>query len=79
MEPDGLILAASALRTAREWFDSPELQSCILRFAVSSVVDITEPGETSVQLRERTDKPIAAPSYSDLSDVQFLIGRSAAH
>ena len=28
----------------QEWFESPELQSCILRFAVSSVIDINEPG-----------------------------------
>jgi phytoene dehydrogenase-like protein len=42
--PDSLTLKASALRVAQEWFDSPELQSCILRFAVSSVVDINEPG-----------------------------------
>ncbi len=42
--PDGLILAASSLRATREWFESPELQSCILRFAVSSVNDISEPG-----------------------------------
>jgi len=42
--PDGLVLSASGLRMAREWFDSPELQSCILRFAVSSVMDINDPG-----------------------------------
>ena len=42
--PDGLMLKASALRAVQEWFESPELQSCILRFAVSSVVDINEPG-----------------------------------
>ncbi len=44
-EPDDLILKASHMRACREWFDSPELQSCILRFAVSSVIDITEPGQ----------------------------------
>lgn len=42
--PDSLTMKASALRAAREWFESPELQSCILRFAVSSVVDINEAG-----------------------------------
>ncbi|MFC2000480.1 phytoene desaturase family protein [Chloroflexota bacterium] len=42
--PDGLVLSASGLRMAREWFDSPELQSCILRFAVSSVMDINDSG-----------------------------------
>jgi phytoene dehydrogenase-like protein len=44
LAPDGLMLKASALRVAQEWFESPELQSCILRFAISSVVDINEPG-----------------------------------
>jgi len=43
-KPDTLTMKASSLRAAQEWFDSPELQSCILRFAVSSVVDINEPG-----------------------------------
>jgi beta-carotene ketolase (CrtO type) len=42
--PDTLTLKASALRAAQEWFESPELQSCILRFAVSSVVDINDSG-----------------------------------
>ncbi|MDB4433258.1 NAD(P)/FAD-dependent oxidoreductase [bacterium] len=44
LTPDSLILKASALRTTREWFESPELQSCILRFAVSSVIDINDSG-----------------------------------
>ena len=43
--PDGTLMAASMMHTAKEWFDSPELQSCILRFAVSSVVDINDPGQ----------------------------------
>jgi len=42
--PDGMVLAASAMRMTREWFESQELQSCILRFAVSSVTDISDPG-----------------------------------
>ena len=42
--PDSLTMQASALRAAYEWFDSPELQSCILRFAVSSAVDINDQG-----------------------------------
>jgi beta-carotene ketolase (CrtO type) len=42
--PDSLVLTASSYRVIREWFESPELQSCILRFAVSSVNDINEPG-----------------------------------
>jgi len=44
MEPDSLTLTASYYRTAQEWFESPELQSCILRFAVTGAVDITEAG-----------------------------------
>jgi phytoene dehydrogenase-like protein len=42
--PDSLTMKASGLRAAQEWFESPELQSCILRFAVSSVIDINEAG-----------------------------------
>jgi len=42
--PDSLTMQASTLRAAYEWFDSPELQSCILRFAVSSAVDINDQG-----------------------------------
>jgi len=42
--PDSLTLKSSSLRAVQEWFESPELQSCILRFAVSSVVDINQPG-----------------------------------
>ncbi|MFQ5665428.1 MAG: phytoene desaturase family protein [Candidatus Binatia bacterium] len=42
--PDSLTMKASGLRAAQEWFESHELQSCILRFAVSSVIDINEAG-----------------------------------
>jgi beta-carotene ketolase (CrtO type) len=42
--PDALVLTASSKRMIKEWFESPELQSCILRFAVTSVNDINEPG-----------------------------------
>jgi phytoene dehydrogenase-like protein len=42
--PDPLVLNASSKRMIGEWFESPELQSCILRFAVTSVNDINEPG-----------------------------------
>jgi len=34
-DPDSLILAASSAHAVREWFESPELQSCILRAIVS--------------------------------------------
>jgi beta-carotene ketolase (CrtO type) len=43
--PDGLLMSASAMRSAQEWFESQELQSCVLRFAVSSVIDINDPGQ----------------------------------
>ena len=42
--PDSLVLTASSKRMIEEWFESPEVQSCILRFAVTSVNDINEPG-----------------------------------
>ena len=45
------------LRVAQEWFESPELQSCILRFAVSSVVDITEPGQGGMIVGMATTLP----------------------
>jgi len=57
MEPDALILSASAIRASREWFESPELQSCILRFAVSSVIDITEPGQGGMVIGMATTLP----------------------
>jgi len=57
IEPDALILAASAMRSAKEWFESPELQSCILRFAVSSVVDVTEPGQGGMVVGMATTLP----------------------
>jgi hypothetical protein len=42
--PVSLTLKASALRVAQDWFERPEVRSCILRFAVSSVIDVNEPG-----------------------------------
>jgi beta-carotene ketolase (CrtO type) len=40
--PDGVILTASSFRVIQEWWESPEMQSCILRFAVSSVNDVND-------------------------------------
>jgi phytoene dehydrogenase-like protein len=42
--PDSLILKASAYRVIKEWFESPEMQSTILRTLVSFAVDVNEPG-----------------------------------
>ncbi len=42
---DSLLLAASPLRVVREWFDSRELQCCILRFIVSGITDVNESGQ----------------------------------
>lgn len=41
-EPDSLILSASQLRAARELWESPELQYCVVRFALTSVMDVDE-------------------------------------
>jgi len=41
-DPDSLIMAATPLRAAREWFDSPELQYCILRTMVSFACDVSD-------------------------------------
>jgi beta-carotene ketolase (CrtO type) len=48
--PDSLILKASAHRVIREWFESPELQSSILRTIVSFAVDVNEPGHGGTAL-----------------------------
>ncbi len=44
IEPDSLLLAASQMRAARELWESPELQYCIARFALTSVMDVNHPG-----------------------------------
>jgi phytoene dehydrogenase-like protein len=44
IEPDSLLLAASQIRAARELWESPELQYCIIRFALTSVMDVNDPG-----------------------------------
>ncbi|UCG83674.1 MAG: NAD(P)/FAD-dependent oxidoreductase, partial [Dehalococcoidia bacterium] len=43
-DPDSLILAASPWHAVREWFESPEVQSCVLRFIVSSAMDVDYSG-----------------------------------
>ena len=55
--PDGLVLASSCLLMAKEWYESPELQSCVLRFAVSSVTDINQPGDGINALGMATQLP----------------------
>jgi phytoene dehydrogenase-like protein len=44
LTPDGLFLTASHYRMVREWFDSPATQSCILRFVLTSMSGINDPG-----------------------------------
>ncbi len=41
-DPDSLIMAAAPMRAVREWFDSPELQYCILRFIVSAAHNVND-------------------------------------
>jgi beta-carotene ketolase (CrtO type) len=43
-EPDSLVLAASQVRAARELWESPELQYCLVRFALTAVMDVNDPG-----------------------------------
>jgi len=43
-EPDSLVLAASQVRAAREFWESPELQYCLVRFALTAVMDVNDPG-----------------------------------
>lgn len=42
---DSVFLAASPLRMVREWFDSAELQCCILRFVIGAITDVNESGQ----------------------------------
>jgi phytoene dehydrogenase-like protein len=48
--PDSAILKASPYRVIQEWFESPELQSAILRAIVSFSVDVTESGHGATAL-----------------------------
>ena len=42
--PDSLLLAASHLRAARDFWESKELQYCQVRFALSGAYDVADPG-----------------------------------
>lgn len=48
--PDSAILKASPYRVVQEWFESPEMQSMILRAIVSFSVDVTESGHGATAL-----------------------------
>ena len=54
---DGLILSASHLRVAREFFYSKEMQYCILRFVLSGAQDVTHPGVGAQTLSTATTMP----------------------
>jgi len=41
-EPDSMVMAASSLRVVREFFDSPELQYCILRLVIAGASDVSD-------------------------------------
>ncbi len=56
--PDGLILQASPLRAAQEFFESQELQSCILRFLLTGSYDVNEPGLGAMALLMATQLPL---------------------
>lgn len=43
-EIDPLVMAATPLRAAREFFDSPELQYCIMRMYVAGCININDQG-----------------------------------
>jgi len=42
LAPDSMVMAATQLRTAQEFFESEELQYCILRFIVSTCTNVNE-------------------------------------
>jgi len=48
--PDSAILKGSPYQVIKEWFESPELQSTILRTIVSFAVDVTESGHGATAL-----------------------------
>jgi phytoene dehydrogenase-like protein len=56
--PDGLILQASPLRAAQEFFESQELQSCVLRFLLTGSYDVNEPGLGAMTLLIGTQLPL---------------------
>jgi len=43
-DPDSVILAANSRHAMAEWFESPELQSCIMRAIVSYATDVNDCG-----------------------------------
>jgi len=43
-DPDSVILAANSRHAMGEWFESPELQSCIMRAIVSFATDVNDCG-----------------------------------
>jgi beta-carotene ketolase (CrtO type) len=45
--PDSLLLSTSEMHAVREDWDSPEMQYCLLRFILSSAIDVNEPGGAS--------------------------------
>jgi phytoene dehydrogenase-like protein len=55
--PDAITFKGSSMRVCQEWFESKELQSCILRFAVSSVIDINEPAQGTMTIGMATTLP----------------------
>jgi phytoene dehydrogenase-like protein len=57
VEPDSLILASNFMRVAREFWESPELQYCAVRFALSSAFDVNQPGLGTVALGEASTLP----------------------
>jgi phytoene dehydrogenase-like protein len=42
--PDSIFMTSSMIRAAREHWESQELQFCMLRFVVSGVIDVSDPG-----------------------------------
>ncbi|OGO02856.1 MAG: hypothetical protein A2Y91_08345 [Chloroflexi bacterium RBG_13_54_8] len=54
---DGLVLAASNLRATQEFFDSKELQYCIVRWVLSAAMDVTHPGMGAQMLSQTATMP----------------------
>jgi beta-carotene ketolase (CrtO type) len=65
INPDSLVLAASPKRVMKEYFESPEVQYCFLRFVVSACTNVNDVqlGTTGIGMAMTTPMP-ATRSWS---------------
>ena len=56
--PDGLMMQASGIRMMRELFESQELQTCALRWYLTTAIDVNEPGHGNMAFMIAAQLPI---------------------